>query len=79
MVLSVSMVGQYVSAGRYLTAADRDQVYIGNGLALAMDIKVGDRFNLAGRTANKYDDIIVGSREEYEEIMASKESMSDNE
>jgi len=31
----------------------------------------------AGTGLRKYDDIIVGSREEYEEIMASKETMTD--
>ena len=33
----------------------------------------------AGTGLRKYDDIIVGSREEYEEIMASKENMSEPE
>jgi len=33
----------------------------------------------AGTGLRKYDDIIVGSREEYEEIMASKDNMTDTE
>jgi ABC-type lipoprotein release transport system permease subunit len=49
----VSLVAQKVSAGRYLTAADTDMVFIGKGLATAMDVGVGDRFTLAGRAAHE--------------------------
>lgn len=51
--LPVSLVGQKVVEGRYLTAADRDMVYIGKGLAVAMDVKVGDRFTLTGRSTHE--------------------------
>ncbi len=51
--LPVSLVGQKVSQGRYLTATDQDLAYIGNGLAVAMGLKVGDRFTLAGLDVHK--------------------------
>jgi putative ABC transport system permease protein len=51
--LPVSLVAQKVSAGRYLAADDRDMVYIGQGLATAMDVGVGDRFTLAGRAMHQ--------------------------
>lgn len=37
-----------IVAGRFLTAADRDMVYIGKGLAIAMGVGAGDRFILVG-------------------------------
>src|SRR5574337_205372 len=49
----VSLWAQKVTAGRYLTAADTDMVYIGQGLATAMGVAVGDRFTLAGRGAHQ--------------------------
>jgi len=51
--LPVSLVGQKTAEGRYLTAADRDVVYIGKGLATAMGVGVGDRFTLAGRATHE--------------------------
>jgi putative ABC transport system permease protein len=48
--LPVSLVAQNVTAGRYLTASDQDVVFIGKGLADAMDVGVGDRITLVGRT-----------------------------
>lgn len=51
--LPVSLVAQKVSAGRYLEAGDQDLVFIGRGLATAMGVTVGDRFNLAGRDAHQ--------------------------
>jgi len=51
--LPVSLVGQKVAQGRYLTAADQDMVYIGKGLATAMGVGVGDRFTLAGRATHE--------------------------
>jgi ABC-type lipoprotein release transport system permease subunit len=51
--LPVSLVAQKVSAGRYLAPDDTDMVYIGKGLATAMDVNVGDRFTLAGRAAHQ--------------------------
>ena len=49
----VSLWAQKVSAGRYLAADDQDVVYIGQGLATAMGVTVGDRFALAGRGAHQ--------------------------
>ncbi len=49
----VSLVAQKVSAGRYLTAGDTDVVYIGQGLATAMGVAVGDRFTLTGRAPHQ--------------------------
>ncbi len=49
--LPVSLVAQNVAAGRFLTAADEDAVFIGKGLADAMNLAVGDRFALVGQTA----------------------------
>jgi putative ABC transport system permease protein len=51
--LPVSLVAQKVSAGRYLAADDKDMVYIGQGLATAMGVTVGDRFTLAGRATHQ--------------------------
>jgi len=51
--LPVSLVGQKVAEGRYLTAADQDLAYIGNGLAVAMGLGLGDRFTLAGRATHQ--------------------------
>ena len=51
--LPVSLVGQKVAEGRYLTADDQDLIYIGKGLAVAMGVGVGDRFTLAGRATHE--------------------------
>jgi putative ABC transport system permease protein len=51
--LPVSLVAQEVSAGRYLAPDDQDMVYIGQGLATAMGVTVGDRFTLAGRDTHQ--------------------------
>jgi putative ABC transport system permease protein len=51
--LPVSLVAQKVSAGRYLAPDDQDMVYIGQGLATAMGVTVGDRFTLAGRDTHQ--------------------------
>jgi putative ABC transport system permease protein len=51
--LPVSLVAQKVSAGRYLATDDQDMVYIGQGLATAMGVTVGDRFTLAGRAMHE--------------------------
>ena len=51
--LPVSLPAQNISSGRYLNADDADSVPIGQGLASAMDVKVGDRFTLAGRSAHE--------------------------
>jgi ABC-type lipoprotein release transport system permease subunit len=47
----VSLVAQEVAAGRFLTAADEDVVFIGQGLAEAMNVAVGDRIALVGQSA----------------------------
>jgi len=51
--LPVSLVAQKVSAGRYLASGDQDMVYIGQGLATAMGVTLGDRFTLAGRDTHQ--------------------------
>ena len=51
--LPVNLIAQNVTQGRYLTAADQDSILIGKGLADAMDVKVGDRFSLAGRATHQ--------------------------
>jgi putative ABC transport system permease protein len=49
----VSLIAQHVVAGRYLTAADQDVIFIGQGLADAMDVAVGDRITLVGRATHE--------------------------
>lgn len=51
--LAVSLVGQNVSAGRYLEAGDLDVIFIGQGLADAMGVSVGERVTLVGRATHK--------------------------
>jgi ABC-type lipoprotein release transport system permease subunit len=51
--LPVTLIGQHVVSGRYLTASDRDVIFIGKGLADAMDVQVGDRITLAGKATHK--------------------------
>jgi len=51
--LPVSLVAQNVVEGRYLAADDQDMVFVGKGLADAMDVQVGDRFALAGRSTHE--------------------------
>ncbi len=50
---SVNLIGQYVKEGRDLTSDDTDNILIGKGLAQAMDVKVGDRITLVGRSQHK--------------------------
>jgi len=45
---SVSLISANISAGRDLMADDKDMILIGNGLAEAMEVTVGDRITLAG-------------------------------
>jgi ABC-type lipoprotein release transport system permease subunit len=49
----VSLPAQNIASGRYLAADDTDNVLIGQGLASAMDVKVGDRFTLAGSSTHE--------------------------
>ena len=50
--LAASLVGQRISQGRFLTAADGDAVVIGQGLAVALEVEVGDRLTLVGRATH---------------------------
>ncbi|MCX6025083.1 MAG: FtsX-like permease family protein [Chloroflexi bacterium] len=50
---AVNLAGQNVISGRALTADDGDSVFIGKGLADAMDVAVGDRISLTGRSAHE--------------------------
>jgi len=51
--LKVNIIGQYVTDGRNLTSADTDSILIGKGLADAMNVKVGDRISMVGRSQHK--------------------------
>jgi putative ABC transport system permease protein len=44
----ISPVAENISKGRYLNPDDSDLIVIGQGLATAMDITVGDRITMAG-------------------------------
>ena len=48
----ISVIAQNIAEGRYLTADDQDVLFIGKGLAEAMDIGVGDRITLVGRSTH---------------------------
>jgi ABC-type lipoprotein release transport system permease subunit len=49
----VGLMASKVSSGRYLTAADEDQVFIGQGLAKQLEVGVGDRVTLTGRATHE--------------------------
>jgi ABC-type lipoprotein release transport system permease subunit len=49
----VNLAARYVSAGRYLAADDADSIFIGKGLADALDVGVGDRVTLTGRSLHE--------------------------
>lgn len=51
--LSVNIIGQNVKAGRNLTSDDTDNILIGKGLADAMNVQVGDRITLVGRSQHE--------------------------
>jgi ABC-type lipoprotein release transport system permease subunit len=51
--LEVNLAAQHVVAGRYLAAEDKDMIYIGKGLADAMDVKVDDRITLIGQSTHQ--------------------------
>jgi ABC-type lipoprotein release transport system permease subunit len=51
--LPVNLAAQHVISGRYLTADDADVVFIGKGLADAMDVNVGDRITMVGRSTHQ--------------------------
>jgi ABC-type lipoprotein release transport system permease subunit len=50
---AVNLIGQYVKEGRNLTSEDTDNILIGKGLADAMNVQVGDRITLVGRSQHK--------------------------
>lgn len=49
----VNLAAQNVIAGRALTAEDGDAIFIGKGLADAMDVSVGDRITLTGQAMHE--------------------------
>ena len=51
--LKVNIIGQYVTDGRNLASDDTDSILIGKGLADTMDVKVGDRITMVGRSQHK--------------------------
>jgi ABC-type lipoprotein release transport system permease subunit len=51
--MKVNLIGQYVTDGRNLTSDDADSILIGKGLADAMDVTVGDRITMVGRSQHK--------------------------
>lgn len=51
--VQVNLIGQYVTEGRNLVSDDVDNILIGKGLADAMDVAVGDRITMVGRSQNK--------------------------
>jgi len=51
--LQVNLIGQYVTEGRNLTSDDTDNILIGKGLADSMNVTVGDRITLVGRSQHK--------------------------
>jgi len=51
--LKVNIIGQYVTEGRNITSDDTDSLLIGKGLADAMNVKVGDRITMVGRSQHK--------------------------
>jgi ABC-type lipoprotein release transport system permease subunit len=49
---AVSLLAQHVVMGRYLQPDDRDLIFIGRGLAEALDVNVEDRVTLSGRATH---------------------------
>lgn len=49
----VSVIAQNITAGRFLTSADVDVVVIGQGMADALGVTLGDRISLAGRAQHE--------------------------
>ena len=49
----ISPVAQNISSGRYLNADDGDLIVIGQGLATAMEIGVGDRITMVGTATHE--------------------------
>ncbi len=51
--LPVSLIGQRISQGRFLTPDDGDAIVIGQGLADALELGLGDRLTLVGRAEHE--------------------------
>lgn len=49
----VTPVADNISSGRYLNADDGDVIVIGQGLATAMDVEVGDRITMVGSSTHE--------------------------
>ena len=49
----VSLIVEHIVEGRYLEAADEDSILIGQGLADALSIRVGDRITMVGSDIHK--------------------------
>lgn len=49
----LSLAAQHVIAGRYLSGDDLDMIFIGKGLADAMDVAVDDRVTMVGKAAHE--------------------------
>jgi ABC-type lipoprotein release transport system permease subunit len=49
----ITPVAETITQGRYLNSDDGDMIVIGQGLATAMDVKVGDRITLVGNSKNE--------------------------
>lgn len=47
-----NVIAQHVGEGRYLTSSDQDSILVGHGLAALMDLQVGDRITLVGRSTH---------------------------
>jgi putative ABC transport system permease protein len=50
---NITPVSDNITKGRYLTPDDGDMIVIGQGLATAMDIDVGDRITMVGNSKNE--------------------------
>jgi ABC-type lipoprotein release transport system permease subunit len=49
----ISPIAQHVTSGSYLTSNDQDVVLIGKGLADLMNVQVGDKITLVGRSTHQ--------------------------
>jgi len=49
----VSLIAEHITAGRYVEATDEDSILIGQGLADALSLKVGDRLTMVGSDIHK--------------------------
>ncbi|HEY9152236.1 MAG TPA: ABC transporter permease, partial [Anaerolineales bacterium] len=49
----ISPIAQHVTSGSYLTSSDQDVILIGRGLADLMNIQVGDKITLVGRSTHQ--------------------------